>query len=253
MVKQLGLIGYPLGHSFSKKYFTQKFENEGLIDIWHYELYPIERIELLPDLLKNTPNLVGLNVTIPYKEQILPYLDDLNDEAIEIGAVNCIKIISTQNRKQLKGYNTDVYGFEKSLLNLIGSERNIQALVLGTGGAAKAVQYILKKINIPFQSVSRQATMASIAYQNVSSDMVKNYRLIINTTPLGMAPKADTYPTIPYESIDNQHFMYDLVYNPEDTLFLRYGKARGAETMGGLAMLYGQAEKAWAIWNEDSI
>jgi shikimate dehydrogenase len=253
MVKQLGLIGYPLGHSFSKKYFTQKFENEGLTGSWYYELYPIERIELLADLLKNTPNLVGLNVTIPYKEQILPYLDDLNDEAKEIEAVNCIKIISTQNGKQLRGYNTDVYGFEQSLLELIGDIRDFKALILGTGGAAKAVKYILIKLKIPYQTVSRQAIGTAIAYEDITDEMIKNHRLIINTTPLGMTPKADTYPPILYESIDNQHFMYDLVYNPEDTLFLQYGKARGAKTMGGLAMLYGQAEKAWAIWNDDSI
>lgn len=255
-MKQLGLIGYPLSHSFSKKYFTEKFEKEDISDAWHYALFPIESIEKLPEILRGYPNLVGLNVTIPYKEAIIPYLDSLDAEAAEIGAVNCVRI----EEGHLRGYNTDVFGFEKSLRDLINapseakesqnksSTTPLKALVLGTGGAAKAVQYVLKKMSIPFQMVSRTAKDSILGYADVTADMLSAHALVINTTPLGMTPHTEGVPPLPYEGVGAGHFFYDLVYNPAETTFLKEGKTRGAKTENGLAMLYAQAEKGWLIW-----
>ena len=243
MLKKYGLIGYPLSHSFSKGYFTEKFKKEG-IENAAYETYPLEKISDFTTLLQNNPELVGLNVTIPYKEAIIPYLDELSEEAKKIGAVNTIKII---NGKKI-GYNSDVVGFEKSLLQHLKPTHN-KALVLGTGGAAKAVWFVLEKLNIPYLKVSRTASENIIAYDTISIDLVKEYPLIINTTPLGMSPKLETKPDIPYQALTKNHFLYDLVYNPQTTLFLEMGQKMGATIQNGLPMLHGQAERSWELWN----
>ena len=251
-MKLLGLIGYPLSHSFSKKYFTQKFENEGLTHDWEYELFPIESIEQLPDLLRGHPDFVGLNVTIPYKESVMYWLDELDQTAETIGAVNCIKIIDGK----LKGYNTDYYGFQKSLLGLISpsgsvdkGSLNIKALILGTGGSAKAVAYALKELKIPYQYVSRHKSAHGLTYADLNETIMASHQLIVNCSPLGMSPNTEGCPAIPYECLGNQHFMYDLIYNPEETTFLKRGKERGASVKNGLDMLHFQAEKGWEIWN----
>jgi shikimate dehydrogenase len=243
MLKKYGLIGYPLSHSFSKGYFTEKFKKEGIKNA-AYETYPLEKISDFTTLLQNNPELVGLNVTIPYKEAIIPYLDELSEEAKKIGAVNTIKII---NGKKI-GYNSDVVGFEKSLIQHLKPTHN-KALVLGTGGAAKAVWFVLKKLNIPYLKVSRTASENIIAYDTISIDLVKEYPLIINTTPLGMSPKLESKPDIPYQALTKNHFLYDLVYNPQTTLFLEMGQKMGATIQNGLPMLHGQAERSWELWN----
>ena len=244
MLKKYGLIGYPLSHTFSKGYFTEKFKKEG-IENAAYETYPLEKISDFTTLLQNNPELVGLNVTIPYKEAIIPYLDELSEEAKKIGAVNTIKII---NGKKI-GYNSDVVGFEKSLIQHLKPTHN-KALVLGTGGAAKAVWFVLEKLNIPYLKVSRTASENIIAYDTISIDLVKEYPLIINTTPLGMSPKLESKPDIPYQALTKNHFLYDLVYNPQTTLFLEMGQKMGATIQNGLPMLHGQAERSWELWRE---
>jgi shikimate dehydrogenase len=247
-MKLLGLIGYPLSHSFSKKYFSQKFENEGLTADWQYELFPIETINAFPELLKSHPELVGLNVTIPFKEDVMQYITELHPTAKEVGAVNCIKF----EGEKLIGFNTDYYGFQKSLLGLLSNEHNkrqLKALILGTGGAAKAVAYALKNLNIPYQYVSRSASDSGLTYDEVTEGILSNHHLIINTSPLGMSPHTEGCPSIPYKYLGNQHFLYDLVYNPEVTTFLNKGIQQGAKTKSGLDMLYFQAEKGWNIWN----
>ena len=246
---QFGLIGYPLSHSFSKKYFNRKFSATGLTD-HHYELFPLENINELPGLLKSQPNLRGLNVTIPYKESVLDFLDDISVEAQEIGAVNTIRI----HRGKLTGENTDVYGFEVSLQKLIATRPTdgepLRALVLGTGGAAKAVVYILNKNNISWQYVSRTAGDNRLTYDDLTNEIVANNRLIINTTPLGMSPNVATCPEVPMASVSKGHFFYDLVYNPEKTVLLSKAEQKGAAIKNGLEMLHLQAEKAWQIWNQ---
>ena len=239
-MRRFGLIGYPITHSFSPGYFSKKFESEGIHDA-RYDLYPLERIEQFDELR----NLKGLNVTIPYKESVIPFLDELSREAAEIGAVNTIKF--DQGKK--KGYNTDIYGFEHSLLPLMKDKKIEQALVLGTGGAAKAVWFVLDKLNIPFRKVSR--TKGDITYEQIDGRDIEASHLIVNTTPLGMSPNEDRYPSLPYESISSEHILYDLIYNPEKTLFLRKGGALGAITKNGLEMLQLQADKAWQIWNSN--
>jgi shikimate dehydrogenase len=242
MLKKYGLIGYPLTHSFSKGYFSEKFEKEG-IENAVYDTYPLEKINDFIPLLRNNPSLVGLNVTIPYKEAVIPYLDELSAEAKIIGAVNTIKII---NGKKI-GFNSDVVGFEESLLKHLKPIHN-NALVLGTGGAAKAVWFVLEKLNIPYIKVSRTANENAIAYKDVSEDLIKNHLLIINTTPLGMSPNLETKPEIPYQALTRNHFLYDLVYNPPRTQFLEMGQKMGATIQNGLPMLHGQAERSWEIW-----
>ncbi len=243
-----GLIGYPLSHSFSKRYFTNKFTTEGITDA-AYELFPIPEIGQLPELLQAHPKLAGLNVTIPYKEAVMPYLSDIDAGAAEIGAVNTIRI---GEEGQLTGYNTDLYGFENSLhawlLNERKSTEGLSAYVLGTGGAAKAVAYALQRLGIPYACVSRKPEGAQIGYDALD---VAHTPLIINTTPLGMAPKTKHCPAIDYEAVGNGHFLYDLVYNPEQTLFMRKGAEQGARVKNGMEMLIGQAEKAWQIWNTE--
>lgn len=248
---QLGLIGYPLSHSFSKKYFAEKFEKEH-IEGYHYELYPIPSITKLPTLITTTGNLLGINITIPYKQQALPYLDEVSEEAAKVGAVNTIKITNGQ----LKGYNTDVYGFEISLRKLLATATiplaEMQALVLGTGGAAKAVLYVLDKLEIKAQLVSRSEKKGQITYGSIDKDCLENHQLLVNTTPLGMSPNYDTAPALPYEYLTDNHFLYDLVYNPEVTKFLQMGLNHNAKIMNGLEMLHLQAEEAWRIWTTEN-
>ncbi len=246
-MRQFGLIGYPLSHSFSKKYFTEKFATAGMADC-SYENYPMAAISDLPALFSARPALEGINITIPYKEQVIPFLSAQSDVVKQIQACNCIKI----QDGQLKGYNTDVTGFEQSLLPLL-QRHHQQALVLGTGGAAKAVQYVLLKLGIGFRSVSRTRTTGHLTYDDVTAALLSAHTLLINTTPLGMYPATDTCPPLPYAAITAGHYLFDLVYNPAKTLFLQKGEARGAVVKNGSDMLQIQAEESWKIWNEAAI
>jgi shikimate dehydrogenase len=248
-IKKLGLIGFPLAHSFSKKFFSEKFERENLTQSWVYDLYPIENIQDLENILASKPELSGLNVTIPHKQSVLAYLDALDATASEIGAVNCIKI---QNGKRT-GYNTDALGFEISLKSFLPTAAGFQlkALVLGAGGAAKAVCYVLKKLFIPYRIVSRNRENGYLTYAELDAETLAQHRLIVNTTPLGTFPNTENCPEIPYNFLTEAHFLYDLVYNPEVTLFMKKGIAQGANTLNGLPMLVGQAEAAWAIWQAE--
>lgn len=243
-MKTFGLIGYPLGHSFSKKYFKEKFKNEGIIDTF-YDNFPLEKIEDLTSLIAEK-KLNGLNVTIPYKEQVLPFLDEYSDAVKEIHAVNTIVF----KEGKLYGHNTDVYGFEHSLRPLLNN--NVQkALILGTGGASKAIAYVLNKLAIEYLFVSRNPSKTNqIAYSAIDSLILKEYHLIVNTSPVGTYPNEDACPDLPYELLTENYILYDLVYNPEETLFMKNGKQQGAVVKNGYEMLVLQAEKSWEIWNE---
>lgn len=245
-MKQYGIIGYPLDHSFSKKYFTEKFLKEGIDAA--YENYPIEAISEFPLLIRANPDLIGLNVTIPFKEKIIPYLDELDITATEVGAVNTIQISRQENKIHTKGFNTDVCGFEKMIAPELKPQHN-SALILGTGGASKAVAYVLKKRGIEFSFVSRKKKPGIFSYADLSFDTIKNNHLLINTTPLGMFPNIEYFPSIDYSPITLEHLLVDLIYNPEETLFLKKGKAQGATCLNGLKMLHYQAEKAWEVFS----
>ncbi|RYG22019.1 MAG: shikimate dehydrogenase [Chitinophagaceae bacterium] len=247
MKRTFGLIGYPLSHSFSKKFFSEKFEREEIAEC-RYELFPIEKAASMLDLISENPSLRGLNVTIPYKLAVIPFLGELDDAAAEIGAVNCIRINSTENGVSLKGYNTDAYGFAESLKPLLEHQHR-KALIFGDGGAAKAVKYVLNQLSIPYKTVVRKQSPTTLHYTEVTEDTLNEYKLLINTTPLGMLPDLATSPPIPYHHLTNQHLAYDLVYNPEETVFLAQAKAQGAKIKNGLEMLYLQAERSWQIWN----
>lgn len=246
-MRKFGLIGFPLSHSFSKKFFTEKFLNEHIPDC-EYDLFPIENIDLLTDLISRNVDLEGLNVTIPYKLAVLPFLNEVDEAADQIGAVNCISIQRNDGKEFLKGYNTDAYGFEESLKPML-NEYHKKALIFGDGGAAKAVKYVLNKLNIPFIVVTRTPTSNSIRYDAVTPELLLEYTVLINTTPLGMSPNIETCPDIPYEVLTERHLAYDLVYNPEEPTFLAKAKAQGASIKNGLEMLYLQAERSWYIWN----
>lgn len=245
-MRKFGLIGYPLSHSFSPAYFFKKFETEGYFDC-AYETFPIKSIEELIPLLQNNPDLEGLNVTIPYKKDVIPFLQNCTEAVKQMGACNCIRI---QNNV-LTGYNTDVTGFEKSLLPKLTPAHN-KALILGTGGAAAAVEFVLRKLQIQFLFVSRssQPGKNNLTYKEVNDKILKEYKLIINTTPLGMYPDVNECPDIEYEYLTKDHYLYDLIYNPEETLFLKKGAEKGAITKNGSDMLIIQAEESWKIWNE---
>ena len=262
-MKKFGLIGYPLGHSFSEKYFTEKFEKEKLNNCV-YQLFPIQNLSDLPQLLANEKDLQGLNVTIPHKIGVMYYLDEIDKAAQEIDAVNCIKVthhhsvssifsgeLCTLNahKPKLIGYNTDAYGFEQSLKPLLESQHK-KALILGNGGAARAVKYVLDKLKIEYKFVSRRPLQGMLNYSDLDQNLLKDYKIIINTTPLGTFPNVDECPDIPYEFITNKHLLYDLIYNPEETTFLRKGKEKGAKIKNGYEMLQLQAEKSWEIWNK---
>lgn len=232
---------------FLKKHFTEKFQHEQIADC-EYELYPIADIINFPVMISQNPNLRGLNVTIPHKVDIIPYLQELDDAASKIGAVNCVSIKDNDGKQFLKGYNTDAYGFSQSLKPLL-KDHHTMALVLGNGGAAKAVKYVLNQLNISFIVVTRKPDVEAILYSDLTEEMLQQYTLVINTTPLGMSPNIDTAPEIPYEYFTDKHLAYDLVYNPEETLFLKKAAAKGAITKNGLEMLVLQAEQSWFIWN----
>lgn len=246
MEKKFGLIGATVTHSFSKAYFDEKFFQEGLRD-YHYDLYALKSVDELAGLLKENPELCGLNVTIPYKEQVIKFLSDIDAAAEKIGAVNVIKI---QGGK-LKGYNTDSDAFFESVEKWFPRPDGSQALILGTGGSSKAVRVALKKINVPFKLVSREEGSGDYTYKDLEKDskVIPGFNLIINTTPLGMTPNTNSTPPINYELLGSDHFVYDLIYNPARTMFLQKAEMRGATIKNGLEMLHIQAEKSWAIWN----
>lgn len=245
--KIYGLIGFPLEHSFSQMFFNQKFEAEGINA--EYRNFELPDIGDLMELISEYPDIQGLNVTIPYKEQVIPYMDRMNDIARGVGAVNVIKITRNDADLHFEGYNTDVIGFSDSIKPLITPERN-KALILGTGGAAKAVAFSLKKLDIEYQFVSRTHRPGVITYADLSPEVVAEHKIIINTTPLGMYPNVDVCPDIPYEALTPEHLCYDLLYNPDVTLFMKKSAEQGAETKNGLEMLMLQAFASWEIWNK---
>ncbi|MEH0158382.1 shikimate dehydrogenase [Limibacter armeniacum] len=243
-MNKLGLIGFPLKHSFSQKYFSEKFEKEN-IEGYEYHLYELPSISELPKLLKEEEGLLGLNVTIPYKEQVIPFLDKLDPEtAGKIGAVNVIKV---EEDGTLTGYNSDYFGFANSLKRFVSKDVK-KALVLGTGGAAKAVKAVLESMTIEFVSVSRTRREGVIAYENLTEEVMASTHLIVNTTPLGTFPDVENAPDIPYHYLTASHYCYDLVYNPSETAFMKKAAAFGAHIKNGMEMLQGQAEAAWSIW-----
>lgn len=242
MIKQrkYGLIGYPLSHSFSPGYFLNKFEVEGIRDT-EYRAYPISKIEDIRQLIKE--GLSGFNITIPYKQQIIPFLDEISEAAKKINAVNTVKILDGK----LHGYNTDVYGFEVSLRGLLGEKLPNSALILGSGGASQAVQYVLERLGIHSQVVSRKKAL--LTYAELDDIIIHSHPLIVNTSPLGMYPNIEQAPDIPYLSLGSKHILYDLIYNPEKTLFLKKGEEQGSIVVNGQRMLHLQADKSWEIWN----
>lgn len=242
-----GLIGYPLGHSFSRNFFNQKFVDEGIDAV--YENFEIPSIEMFLEVLEATATLRGLNVTIPYKEKVISYLDVLSPEARTIGAVNVIKVEHKDKQRVLKGYNTDVIGFMRSIEPMIEPHHK-KALVLGTGGASKAVCYGLRQLNIEPVLVSRYQRPGTIQYKDITQEVVKEYNVIVNSTPCGMYPKVDDCPDLPYEALTSENLLYDLVYNPDQTTFMKRGAAQGAAVKNGLEMLLIQAQTGWDIWNE---
>lgn len=250
-MKTFGLIGYPLVHSFSKDFFSEKFVREGLSDC-QYLNFEIDSISKFPSLFEENDSIIGLNCTIPYKQAVMAHLNEIDDVASRIGAVNTIKPIIKNGKIYLRGYNTDVIGFENSLKPLL-RERHSQALILGGGGASKAVKFVLDKLGIDYISASRHNHLSDgeIAYDKIDQSLMKQRLLIINTTPLGTFPNVNTCPNIPYELITPDHLLYDLVYNPEKTLFLKNGEEHGATIKNGLEMLHGQALASWEIWNSD--
>ena len=243
-MRRFGIIGRPLRLTASARYFTAKFENEALDCA--FAQYELPSIEALPELLASTPELVGFNVTIPYKQQVMRYVDAISPEAERIGAVNCVRRMADG---RLMGYNTDIIGLRAAFDKLLGATPIEHALVLGTGGASQAVQYVLAERGITYSIVSRDAARGNITYADLSPEIMVENQLIINTSPVGMYPHHDQAPDIPYEELGENHFLFDLVYNPERTLFVEKGAARGAHTLSGLDMLYAQAEAAWAIWD----
>jgi len=247
-MKIYGLIGKKLEHSFSPNFFQQKFKHENIKDA-NYQLYPLQSIQKFNLLIQNNPNLSGLNITIPYKTDIIHYLDKITSAAKEIGAVNTIKFESSPKRLRLVGYNTDYMGFIESLKPYLKPYHS-KALVLGTGGSSKAVQYALKQLNINFLMVSRNPIHQNqIDYSMLTKDLVAEYKIIINTTPVGMFPDTDQKPDIPYSFLTRKHLLYDLIYNPEKTLFLQEGEKKSCQIKNGLEMLQIQAEYSWKIWN----
>lgn len=246
-MKRYGLIGFPLGHSFSQKYFTQKFSAER-IDA-RYDLFPLQSIGELPKLMEKVDNFAGFNVTIPYKQEVMAFLDDLDEQARQIGAVNVVKISYADGKRILKGFNSDAYGFTESIRPMLDASHK-KALVLGSGGASKAVVYSLRRLGISPVIVSRHPAEGVLTYGDLDSDIMKDYTVVVNASPVGMSPKVDACPDIPYDKITPAHVCFDLVYNPEETLFLKKAKERGAAVKNGLEMLHLQAEGAWLYWNE---
>jgi shikimate dehydrogenase len=245
-MRKFGLIGFPLSHSFSKKYFTEKFQELGISDSNEYELHSFENIAEIKKIISENPDLVGLNVTIPHKVNVIPFLDEIDQAAQKIGAVNVIKVL--KNNK-LKGYNSDYYGFKKSLEEFLGDKKGMKALVLGNGGAAKAVMVALEDMGIEYKLVSRRKEGEAISYFRANG-LLSSHHLIINCTPLGTYPAINECPDLDYDTLTNKHYFHDLIYNPGETLFMKKAKDNGANTKNGYDMLVFQAEKSWEIWNE---
>ncbi len=246
----LGLIGHPLSHSFSQGYFTEKFSNLQL-DNWEYRNFPIDDLAQLPELISLNENLVGLNVTIPYKKSVIEYLDELSEAAKTIGAVNTIQILRKQKEFKLIGHNTDAFGFRQSLKGFVKSHHE-RALILGNGGAAKAVNFVLQDLGIDTLTVSRSSGLKnSISYADLNEYVIKHHKLVVNSTPLGMHPNMNELPQIPYKFMSTEHLAFDLIYNPEETQFLHEAARFGAKTLNGLTMLHQQADKAWEIWSDE--
>ena len=245
-MRQFGLIGFPLSHSFSKGYFANHFSTENILDA-QYENYPIESIDLLTSLWENHPALKGLNVTIPYKKQVIPFLQYPSSVVQSIQACNCIRLYDGA----LYGYNTDVIGFEQSLLPYLKFHHQ-KALIFGTGGAAAAVAWVLKKLGIAYQFVSRTESEGCISYAALSPAVIEAHTLLIQTSPVGMFPNIDEAPNLPYEAITSKHHLFDLIYNPAETKFLAMGAGQGATTQNGLEMLHLQADASWEIWNSET-
>jgi shikimate dehydrogenase len=243
-----GLIGYPLGHSFSVNYFNQKFADECINA--KYINFEIPTIESLMEVLSANPELKGLNVTIPYKEKVIEYLDQLTPEARAIGAVNVIRVRRNGNNVKLKGYNSDVIGFTQSIEPML-DDYHKKALILGTGGASKAINYGLKSLGLETIFVSRYERPGTVCYKDITPEVVKEYNVIVNCTPLGMFPKTDACPQLPYEAMDERNILYDLIYNPDETLFMKRGAQQGAQVKNGLEMLLLQAFASWEFWNEE--
>jgi shikimate dehydrogenase len=244
-MKKFGLLGRHIDYSFSRTYFTNKFKHNQLE--CEYVNFDIENIEQFRSIIETTPNLMGMNVTIPYKEAIIPFLDQIDVDAKQIGAINTIAF----HNQKLTGFNTDTYGFEKSLVRLLKSNHN-KALILGTGGASKAVAFTLKKLGIEYHLVSRRDSKAvAFTYEKLSEDIIRQHQLIVNCTPVGTFPKIEQAPKLPYNAIGHDHLLYDLIYNPSETQFLKQGKKKKAQTINGLEMLELQAEKSWEIWNSN--
>ena len=246
-MRKFGLIGYPLSHSFSQKYFSDKFEAEG-IDA-EYCNFPIESIDDLNDVLRTEPNLVGLNVTIPYKTAIIPFLDEVASCANSIQSVNTVCVTRTNNGWTLRGANTDVIGFKESIASHVSGHS--QALILGTGGAAKAAFHVLEDMGLECNSVSRRPDEGDFTYEELTAEDIWEHSIIVNCTPLGMYPNVDAAPDIPYESVTPEHVLFDMIYNPDETVFLKNGRKRGSTTINGLKMLERQAEESWRIWNNE--
>jgi shikimate dehydrogenase len=250
-MRKYGLIGYPLGHSFSRKYFAEKFKNERISDCL-YENYPLIKIDQLPGLISGIQDLCGLNVTIPYKSEVIKFLDSIDRKASEIGAVNVIKIKRSGNNIFLSGFNSDITGIRDSIEpHLKGDIKH--AMVLGTGGSSRSVCYVLNSFGLKVTQVSRERREGLISYDDITEDLIADTDLIINTTPLGMYPETETKPDLNYSLLNKKHILFDLVYNPEITSFLESGLKRGCTVITGIKMLHSQAERAWAIWNDDSI
>lgn len=245
-MKKFGIIGHPLGHSFSPSYFNEKFQNEGIDAV--YEKYDLPVITDLQAIIDYTQDLCGFNVTIPYKEKVMSYLDIVSPEARSMGAVNVVKVINKDGKKYLEGYNSDLIGFMRSIQPLIEPHHK-KALVLGTGGASKAIIYGLHRLGLETLLVSRYQKDNTIQYEQIDKTVLEEYTVIVNCTPCGMAPHFDECPALPYENITPKHLMFDLIYNPDETLFLKKGREQGAITKNGLEMLLLQAEGAWEIWN----
>ena len=245
-MEKYGLVGYPLGHSFSKDFFNEKFKNEG-IDA-EYVNFEIPSVDRFPDIIAKNANLRGLNVTIPYKEKIISYMDELSEEARQIGAVNVVRLTERKGKLHLKGFNSDVIGFTRSIEPLLEPSHK-KALILGTGGASKAVRYGLQKLGIECRWVSRDPQEGMLSYAQLTPRTLKEYTVIVNCTPVGMYPHTEECPNLPYEGIGSDHLLYDLIYNPEETLFLRKGKAQGAIVKNGLEMLLLQAYAGWDFWH----
>jgi shikimate dehydrogenase len=248
-MRKYGLIGYPLGHSFSKKYFTEKFLSEGISNCF-YDNYPLENLNRFRELITSESDLCGLNVTIPYKSEIIDYLDSIDRVSEEIGAVNVIKIIRCSDKIKLTGYNSDVTGIKDSLLPYVNGKVT-HALVLGTGGSSRAVCYVLRQFGLNINLVSRGKKPGVLLYSDIDQSTLDQTQLIVNTTPLGMFPNAGSKPGINYDGLNKTHILFDLVYNPELTEFLKLGAAKGCTVINGIKMLYSQAEKAWEIWNNE--